>query len=77
MTEWTGHEPYPEGSEVTHDGNTYRVQKPEQDEPNKYLVRFYLGLWTVMKVLAVIGFIALIIWLRFNFDKWYINWILK
>ncbi len=48
-----------------------------KDEPNKYIVRFYLALWTILKVLAVIAFAAMVLWLRVQFDKWYFNWITK
>ena len=33
------------------------------DEPNKHVVKFYNILWTVMKVLAIIGFVILVVWL--------------
>lgn len=48
-----------------------------KNEGPKWLVKFYLGLWVVLKVLMIIGFIAVIIYLRIGFDKWYINWLTK
>ena len=48
-----------------------------QDETPKWVVRFYSGLWWLLKALAIVVFLAFCIWLRYRFDKWYINWIME
>lgn len=48
-----------------------------QDDTPKWVVKFYNGLWTVLKILLIVGFIAAIIVLRIRFDIWYFNWLTK
>lgn len=43
----------------------------------RWVERFYNGLWNILKVLLIIGFIAAIIFGRILFDKWYFSWLMK
>lgn len=52
------------------------MSEKNEDTP-KWVVKFYNWMWVVMQVLIIIAFLALFIWLRIGFDKWYFNWLTK
>ena len=49
----------------------------KDSEAPEWVVKLYGWLWIVVQALLVIAFLALCIWLRIGFDKWYINWLMK
>ena len=53
-----------------------RKQINEEDKMNPYVVAFYNALWCILKVLLIVGLLALVFFTRVMFDKWYINWLI-
>jgi len=53
------------------------MKSQQNDEAPKWIVNFYNCLWSVLKVILVIGLIAAILFIRVAIDKAYYNWLIK
>jgi len=53
------------------------MSNKHNDEPPKWLVDFYCGLWSILKVVLIIGLIAIVLFLRVGCDRWYFNMLTK
>lgn len=69
---------YQEG-DITHfDGKDWEFHDGKFREMKRSAVdKFYLALWRLLGVLMILAFVGLIVWLRVQFDSWYVHWLMK
>ena len=47
------------------------------DDVHPFVRKFYDTLWQLLKVLMILAFLAIILFGRYLFDKWYVNWLMN
>ena len=71
---------YREGDRIHYEGKDWvfrngKFQEVKEDKVDA-TIRFYDRLWTLLKILLIAVALAAVFYLRYAFDKWYVNWLI-